>query len=59
MDKDLQHFQEMQIFDNESKKSVCSMAESIESGEILSSSSKRKLDLDELFVICLNCDNEN
>ena len=39
-EKELQHFQEMQISDDESKKSVFSIAESVESGEISSSSSK-------------------
>ena len=35
------------------------MAESVESGEILSSSSEWNLDSDELFVICLNHNSEN
>ena len=39
-EKELQHFQDMQISDNESKKSIFSLAESVESGEILSSTSK-------------------
>ena len=38
-EKVLQNFQEIQIFDDGSKKSVSSMAESMESGEISSSSS--------------------
>ena len=40
IEKELQHFQEMQISDNESKTSVYSLAESVESGQILSSSSE-------------------
>ena len=39
-EKVLQHFQKMQISDNKSKKNVSSVAESVESGEILSSSSE-------------------
>ena len=39
-EKELQHFQEMQISDDESKKSISSLAESVESGEISSSSSE-------------------
>ena len=39
-EKDVQHFQEMQISDDESKKIVSSLAESVESGEIPSSSSE-------------------
>ena len=39
-EKKLQHFQEMQISDNESKKSVSSLAESVESGDISASSSE-------------------
>ena len=38
IEKELQHFQEMQISDDERKKSVFSLVESIESGEISSSS---------------------
>ena len=37
---ELQHFQEMQISDDESKKSIISLAESVEKGEISSPSSK-------------------
>ena len=40
MEKELRHSQEMQIHDNESKKIVFSLAASIESGEISSSSSE-------------------
>ena len=40
IEKELQHFQEIQISNNESKKSVSSLAESVESGEISSSSSE-------------------
>ena len=58
-EKELQHFLEMQIFDDESKKSVSSLAECIESGEISSSSSEWKIGSDELFVTCFNCDSEN
>ena len=50
----LQHFQEMQIFENERKKSVSSLAESVESGEISSSSSEWNL-----FVTCLNGNSES
>ena len=32
-EKELQHFQEMQIFDDESKKNVSSLVESVESGK--------------------------
>ena len=46
----------MQISDDESKKSISSLAESVESGEISSSSSKWNLSQDELFVTCLNPD---
>ena len=49
----------MQISDNESKKSVPSLAESGESRKISSSSSEWKTGLDELFVTCLNNDREN
>ena len=44
----------MQISDDESKKSISSLAESVESGEISSSSSEWKTGSDELFVTCLN-----
>ena len=49
----------MQILDDESKKSVSSLAESIESGEISSSSSERNLGWVEVFVTCLNRDSKN
>ena len=39
-ERELQHFQKLKMSENESKKSVPSLAESIESGEILSFSSK-------------------
>ena len=39
-EKELQHSQEMQIFDDESNMSVSSFAESVESGGISSCSSK-------------------
>ena len=39
-EKELQHFQEIQISDNESKKSISTLAESVENGEISSSSSE-------------------
>ena len=44
----------MQISDDESKKSASSFAESVESEEISSSSSKWKTGSEELFVTCLN-----
>ena len=53
-EKELQHFQEMQISDDESKKSISSFAEIVESGEILASSSEWKIGSEELFVTCLN-----
>ena len=40
IEKEFKHFQAIQISDNESKKSVSSLAESVESGEIPSSSSE-------------------
>ena len=58
-EKELQHFQEMQISDDERKKSVSSLAESVETGEISSSSSEWKIGSDEIFVTCLNCDSKN
>ena len=58
-ENELHHFQEIQISDNESKKNVSSLAESMESGEILSSSSEWGLGLDNLFVTCLNENSEN
>ena len=57
--KDLQQFQEMQISDDESKKRVSSLANSVESIEISSSSSEWKTDSDKLFVTCLNNNSEN
>ena len=58
-EKELQHFQEIQILDNESKKSVSSYAECVESGEISSFYSEWKISSDALFVTYLNCDGEN
>ena len=49
----LQHFQEKQILDDESKKSVSIFAESVEIGEISASCSEWKTGSDELFVTCL------
>ena len=49
----------MQISEDESKKSVSSFEESVESGAISSSSSTWNLCSDELFVTCLNYDSEN
>ena len=39
-EKELQHFQEMQLSDDESQKSIFSFAESVERGEISASSSE-------------------
>ena len=44
----------MQFSDNESKMSVSNLAESVESGEILSSNSEWNTGLEKLFVRCLN-----
>ena len=44
------------MYDDKDEKSV---AESVESGEILSSNSEWKTGLDELFVICWNINSEN
>ena len=55
---ELHHLQKTYISDNKSKKSVSSVTESIESGEISSSSSKWNLGSDKLFVTCLNCDHK-
>ena len=57
--KELQQFQEMQFSDDKSKKSVSCLAESVESGEISSSSSEWKIGSDELFVTCLSDNSEN
>ena len=56
MEKELQHFQELLIPDNDSKnKRDSSVAEGVESGEILSSSSEWNLGSDrDLFVTRLN-----
>ena len=59
MEKELQHFQEIQISNNESKKSVSSFEESLEDGEILSSTSEWNTGSDELFVTYLNDNKEN
>ena len=48
----------MKISDDESKKSVSRLAEGVESGEISSCSSERKIGSDELFVTCLNDNSE-
>ena len=53
-EKELQHFQEMQISDIERKKSYSSFAESVEDGEISASSSEWKMGSDKLLVTCLN-----
>ena len=39
MEKELQHYQELQISDNERKERLSSVVESVVSGEILSSNS--------------------
>ena len=44
----------MQISDDDSKKSISSFAESVETGEISSYSSEWKIGPDELFVTCFN-----
>ena len=49
----------MQISDNKSKNSVSSLADSVESGEILSSSSEWKIGSNKLFVTCLNNKSEH
>ena len=49
----------MEISDDESKKRVSSLAESVESEEIWSSSSEWKISSDDLFVTCLNSNSEN
>ena len=49
----------MQISDDESKKSVSSLAESVENGEISSTSSEWNIGSDKLFVTCLNHDSNN
>ena len=54
-----QHFQEIQISDDESYKSVSTLAKSMESWEILSSSSEWKISSHELFVTYLNFDRKN
>ena len=53
-EKNFQHFHEMQISDDKSKKSLSSFAETMESGVISASSSEWKTGKDELFVTCLN-----
>ena len=57
--KELHHFQEMQISDDESKKSESSFTESVETGEISYSSSEWKTGSDKLYVTCLNRDSKN
>ena len=49
----------MQIFNDESKRSISGLAESLESWEILSSSSEWKTGSKELFVTCLIKKSEN
>ena len=49
----------MHISDDERKKNVSSLAESVKSGEISSSSSEWKTGSDELFDTCLNRKGEN
>ena len=49
----------MQIFDEKSNKSISSLAENVESGEISSTSSEWKKGSDELFFTCLNDNSEN
>ena len=49
----------MKISDDESKKSVSSLAESLESGDISYSCSECKTGSDELFDTCLNDNSEN
>ena len=52
IEKELQHFQEIQISDDKDKKSISSFAESVIIIEISSSSSESKTGSDELFVAC-------
>ena len=53
-EKEHQHFHEMQILDDESKKIISSFTESVKSVEITASSSEWKIGSDEVFVTCLN-----
>ena len=54
-EKELQHFQDIQLLDNKSKQSIINIAESTKSGEIYSSSFQWNSGSDrELFVTCLN-----
>ena len=57
--KELKYFQEMQLSNDENIKSVSNVVISVESGEILYSSYEWNLDLDKLFVTCLNYDRKN
>ena len=57
-EKELQHYQELQNSDDKSKKSVSSVAESVESGEILSSRNEWNTGSNKLFVTYLS-NNEN
>ena len=57
--KKFKNFRNLKLSGGESKKSVSSLAESVESEEISSSSSEWKIGSDELFVTCLNSDSEN
>ena len=57
--KEFQHFHELRISDYESDDtSLCRVAESVENGEIMSSSSELKKGSQELFVTCLNRDSK-
>ena len=49
----------MQIFEEKSNKSIFSLAENVESGEISSTSSEWKIGSDELFFTCLSENSEN
>ena len=53
-EKELQHFQEMQNSNDECKKNVSSLAESVESGQISSFCFERKIDSSKLIGTCLN-----
>ena len=56
MEIELHHLQEMQISDDQSKRSISGLPKSVESA---SSSSKWNLSSDELLVTCLNHNSEN
>ena len=59
MEKELQHFQEIQISDDGDKKSVSSLADSGEKGKKSSSSPEWKTGSKELFDTCFNNNSEN